>query len=359
MNDSLPSTPPAGPSAGPPTSPPAVSSADGAGGPARHRLYGLRVESSAPLPALPHSADGGEPDVRVLLGGHFATPAPATEAGWRRLHVSPRSNAGDEPTVTAEGSADGAWLRLRYADGTEFTVDAGGTRVGCTWAAPMTLEDTATYLLGPVFGIVLRLRGLSCLHASAVEVGDRALLLCGPAGAGKSTTAAAFAARGHGVMGDDVAALEEGESGTRVRPAYPQLRLWPSAVHALYGAGARLPPLTPNWEKRYLDLSGGGAFQAEPRPLGAVYLLATREEAGAPRLEPLSHGGAVMALVSNTYSGWLPNLGAQARDLALFARLARRVPVVRAVPHEDPARLGELCAIIERHFAAAGKGTDG
>lgn len=338
--------------------PPFHLSADGPDAPAHHRLYGLRVESSAPLPALPRSADGGEPDVRVLLGGHFALPARA--AGWRRLHVSPRSNADDEPTVEVEETADGAWLRLRYADGTEFTVDTGGTRIGCTWRAPMTLEDTATYLLGPVFGIVLRLRGLTCLHASAVEVGGRALLLCGPAGAGKSTTAAAFAARGHGVMGDDVAALEERGGDARVHPAYPQLRLWPGAVRTLYGAGVQLPPLTPNWEKRYLALGGdGAAFQPEPLPVGAVYLLADREEGNAPRLEPLSHGAAVMALVSNTYSGWLPNLGAQVRDLALFAALARRVPVVSTVPHEDPARLGELCATIERHFAAAGEGAGG
>lgn len=337
---------------------PSVDGSDVSDAPARHRLYGLRVESSTALPALPRSMDGGEPDVRVRVGGHFATAGEA--AGWRSLHVSPRSNADDEPTVVVEEMADGAWLRLRYADGTEFTVDAAGTRIGCTWRAPMTLEDTATYLLGPVFGMVLRLRGLTCLHASAVEVGGRALLLCGPAGAGKSTTAAAFAARNHRVMGDDVAALEEGSGGeVQVHPAYPQLRLWPGAVRALYGPGAVLPPLTPSWEKRYLDLSEGGAFQADPLPLGAVYLLADREEAGAPRLEPHSHGSAVMALVSNTYAGWLPNLDAQVRDLALFARLARRVPVVRAVPHEHPARLGELCEMIERHFTAAREGAGG
>lgn len=326
--------------------------------PARYRLYGLRVESSAPLPALPRSGDDGEADVRVLLGGH---PAASEEVeGWRSLHASPRSNADDEPTVTVEGSADGAWLRLRYADGTVFTVDAAGTRVGCTWRAPMTPEDTATYLLGPVFGVVLRLRGLTCLHASAVAVDGRALLLCGPAGAGKSTTAAAFAARGHRVLGDDVAALEDGPGAMRVHPAYPQLRLWPGAVQALYGSDAELPPLTPNWEKRYLDLGDRGVFHPDPLPVGAVYLLADREEGdGAPRLEPLSEGRAVMALVSNTYSGWLPGRDAQVRDLARFVSLARQVPVVRAVPHDHPARLGELCAMIERHFAAVGGGAGG
>ncbi|HEX9937535.1 MAG TPA: hypothetical protein VGB15_10445, partial [Longimicrobium sp.] len=302
-------------------------------GAARHRLYGLLVECSAPLPALPPCTDGGEPDVRVWVGSH-----PPVDAGrWRPVEVTGRVSLDGEPTVTVEASG-GGWLRLRYADGTEFTVDPAGARIGCTWRAPLTLEDTATYLLGPVFGIVLRLRGLTCLHASAVAVDGRAFLLCGPSGAGKSTTAAAFAGRGRAVLADDVAALEW-SGGPRVRPAYPHLRLWPAAVRALYGPGGELPPLTPNWEKRYLDLSTGEAtFHPRPLPLAAVYLLAARAE-DAPRLAPLGHAGAVLALVANTYSAWLPDLGAQARDLALLGRLAREIPVVSAVPHADPARL--------------------
>jgi hypothetical protein len=304
------------------------------------------VECDHPSPALPLSVAADEPDVRVSIGSH---PAPHAD-GWKPVEVIGRVNVDGEPTVTVDASADGAWLRLRYADGTTFTVDAAGTRVGCTWRAPMTLEDTATYLLGPVFGIVLRLRGLTCLHASTVAIGNRAFLLCGPSGSGKSTTAAAFAARGHRVLGDDVAALEWAE-GPRVRPAYPHLRLWPDAVRALYGPDGDLPPLTPNWEKRYLDLAAS-LFHPHPLPLGAVYLLADREEGHAPRLEPVAHGPAVLALVANTYSAWLPDLRAQARDLALLGRVAREVPVISLVPHADPARLGELCAAVERHFAA-------
>lgn len=316
-------------------------------GPARHLLYGLRVACSEPIPALPLSPDRGEPDVRITLGAH-----PSSDGdGWAPVEVAGRVNVDGEPTVTVERSP-GGWLRLRYADGTEFTVDPAGARIGCTWRAPMTLEDTATYLLGPVFGIVLRLRGLTCLHASTVAVDGRAFLLCGPSGSGKSTTAAAFAARGRRVLGDDVAALEWA-GGPRVRPAYPHLRLWPDAVRALYGPDGDLPPLTPNWEKRYLDLSATApVFQPDPLPLGAIYLLADREDERAPRLEPVAHGPAVLSLVANTYSAWLPDLRAQARDLALLGRMAREVPVLSAVPHADPARLGELCEAVERHFAS-------
>jgi hypothetical protein len=249
------------------------------------------------------------------------------------------------------------WLRLRYADATEFTLDAGATRIGVTWRAPLTLEDACTYLFGPVLGLALRLRGAACVHASAVAVEGGALLVCGPTGAGKSTTAAAFASRGRKILSDDVAALDGGGGRVTVRAAYPHLRLWPDSVRALYGGGAELPPLTPNWDKRYLDLAeGDAAFHAGSLPLAAIALLEAREDgAGAPRLEPLRPADAVLALVAHTYLGWLPDLAAQARDLALYARVAREVPVFRAVAHADPARLGGLCDLLE----ARARGTGG
>jgi hypothetical protein len=312
----------------------------------RYQLYGLSAESDRPLPGLRPDASPAAPDLRLWIGGR-APGAPAFDGEpW---YVADRETDAGEPTLAVHRAADGAWWRLRYADGTEFTLDAAGTRIGCTWEPPMTREDMATYLLGPVLGFALRLRGVTCLHASVVAMAGGAVLVCGPAGAGKSTTAAALAARGHPVLADDVAALDPSPDGVTVRPAYPHLRLWPDAVRALYGADADLPPLTPNWEKRYLDLARDATFHAAPLPVRAVVLLAGRETEQAPRVEPVPASEALLSLVANTYLGWLPDPAAQARDLALFGRMMRRVPVVRAVPHADAARLPELCAAIESH----------
>jgi hypothetical protein len=310
----------------------------------RYLLYGLRADADRPLPGLRSGDAAGEPDLRLSIGSHAVDPG-SISTPW---YVADRAAADGEPTLSAFRGPGGA-IRLRYADGTEFTLDAAATHVGCTWRPPLTLEDTATYLLGPVCGLALRLRGITCLHASAVALDGRAFLVCGPAGAGKSTTAAAFAARGRPVLADDVAALDLSGDAVTVRAAYPHLRLWPDAVRHLYGADADLPALTPNWEKRYLDLAAeDDAFHGEPLPVSAVFLLAGREAGDAPRLEALPPSDAVLSLVANTYMGWLPDLTAQGRDLALYGRLAASVPVLRAVPHADPARLPELCAAMAR-----------
>ena len=319
--------------------------------PARHRLYGLAAEVDRPIPGLEPEPAAGPADLRIWMGRvpADAFPPGAAEEPW---YVSPRLTAADEPTVVVHRRADGDF-RLRYADGCEYHVDAAGTRVACAWPAHFTVEDAATYLLGPVLGLVLRLRGIPALHASAVSIGGAALALAGAAGAGKSTTAAALAARGHPVVADDVLALRGTESTVLAQPAYPHLRLWPDVVPALYGAGAELPLLTPNWTKRMLRVDA--AFQRDPLPLGAVYVLAPREEgAAAPRLEPIGGVEAVLALVANAYVGWFPGRAAQARELEMLGRVARTVPLVRAVPHADPARLAELCAMLEDDFRARG-----
>lgn len=324
-------------------------------GPARYRLFGLVAETDRSLPDLPRDAEAGAPDVRIWLG---RVPAeafpPLPEEPWYR---SPRLAADEAPTVRVWRRADGGF-RLRYADGCAYRVDAAGTAVACTWPPHFTVEDAATYLLGPVFGLLLRLRGVPALHAGAVAVGGRALAVCGPPRAGKSTTAAALAARGHALVADDVLALPLRGGRVQAQPAYPHLRLWPDVVAPLFGPGAELPPLTPNWDKRLLRLDA--AFRRDPLPLGAVYLLATREAgADAPRLEPLSGAQAVLALAPNAYVGWFPGREAQARELARMGQVARTVPVVRAVPHADPARLDALCALLEADFRERTEGDDG
>jgi hypothetical protein len=311
-------------------------------------LYGLAVETDRPLPGLAPAEAPGPPDLRMWLGSIPRSEFP--HAAQRPWYASPRVTVGEEPSMLALRDEAGGY-RLRYADGIEFRVDAGGTRIACAWPADLALEDAATYLLGSLFGFVLRLRGVSSLHASAVAIGDRSVSICGPAGSGKSTTAAAFAARGRPVLADDVVPLLERADGVYAHPAYPHLRLWPDVLPALYGS-ADLPPLTPGWDKRWRDLAADGAFHPAPLPLGAVYVLGGREAEDAPRLEPVAPVDAVLTLVSNTYMGWLPDPAARARDLALFGRMARSVPVVLAYPHTDPRRVGDLCEAIEADFAA-------
>ena len=96
------------------------------------------------------------------------------------------------------------------------------------WEEPLTYADAAVYLLGPVLGFVMRLRGIVPLHASAVMIGTGATVFVGDAGAGKSTTAGAFAALGYGVLSDDLLPLMDNRRSYLRAPE-------PSETHDLAG----------------------------------------------------------------------------------------------------------------------------
>lgn len=313
--------------------------------------YGLRIFSSLPIPGLTVVSDVSEADVRVWLQ---STPRLMREAldsasDW---YVSYYRDEKNEPSLKVWRLDDGGWYRLRYCDGTEFFIAGSGSEVWATWPDSLTLEDTATYLLGPVFGFLLRLRGVTCLHASAIAVGDQAIALLGPAGAGKSTTAAAFAKLGYPVLSEDVVALEDRGDRFLTQPGYPVIRLWPESVNALYGAPDALPLMTPNWDKRYLDLTGKGyPFQRKQLPVAAIYILdERRDDPAAPFIEAVVPQDALVVLVANAYTNYLLDHEMRAREFDLLGRLVKNKPVRRVTPHADATKLPQLCQVILDDF---------
>ena len=262
-----------------------------------------------------------------------------------RYRTPPDAFRPDDTLVVFE-CAEG--FLFHYFDETEFMLSRDGREIWATWPESSTLADTATYLLGPVLGFAQRLMGVLCLHASAVMVDDFAVALCGPAEAGKSTTAGAFAAAGHAVLADDLTALGERGAQWCAMPAYDHLRIWEESELALLGTTGTLPRLTPTWDKRALGLrEHGWSFRDTPARLGAIVLLAPRaDDARAPRVEAVAPGEAFVAIAANSYANYLLDEGMRAVEFASIARLLETTTVLRAMPHRDARRIRELVALI-------------
>ena len=314
----------------------------------RCSIYGLGIVTNRIIPGVPASTIASE-DLRISFG---SLPAWFHTAPGEACYVADYKSECGEPALRVFRLLDGKYYRFYYADQTQFVIDRSGSEVWAEWSSPLTLEDTATYLLGPVLGFVMLLRGVVCLHASAVAIGNEAIALVGPAGTGKSTTAAAFAERGYSVLAEDVVTLDDRGDRFLVRPGYPCIRLWPPAVKALYGSETHLPKLTPNWDKCYLDLSE--RFQGEPLPLAAIYQLGERRhDSVAPFVEKLDRTEGLMALVANTYATKLMDKQMRAREFELLTRVVGNVSVRRITPHADPARINQLCDVILNDFSGA------
>jgi hypothetical protein len=314
-----------------------------------YRTYGLNLSSDSHIPGLQEEpSDARRADVCVELCEEPRWVRDARQLPPLILQSIPASPETQDPAVLLTSLGDGRFFELAYSDGTRFVVNGAATRIWGAAGESQTIEDLSTYFLGPVMGFILRRRGVTALHASAFCVDSAAIVLAGPAGAGKSTSAAALALRGVPVLCEDIAALEEKNGSFSVERGYPRVCLWPESVGMLTGNAEGLPRLAANWEKCYLPLDGVRArLEAEKRPLGAVYILAPRELAeDAPRIEDASNREVLLELVQNTYMNWLLDRAQRAAEFEMLAHLVARVPVRRIVPHRDPARIGALCELI-------------
>src|SRR5207249_8692693 len=103
---------------------------------------------------------------------------------------------GESAQVVVRDVAEHAAFHVSYDDGIQFVVDHAGTRIWLRWPQAESLEAASMYLLGPILAFALRLRGTMCLHASVIELEQKAVVLVGGEGAGKSTLAATLARRG-------------------------------------------------------------------------------------------------------------------------------------------------------------------
>jgi len=245
---------------------------------------------------------------------------------------------------------------MDYSDGVRFWFDRQGTKLWCTWPENLTISDAAVYLLGPVLGLLLRLRGVTCLHASAVAFGHQAVAFAGPAGAGKSTTAAALGRRGHAIVSDDIVAIEEREDGFFVFPAHPYLGLWPDSVEMLYGQDKRIPGFASTWDKGRLLLADHELqFQDRALPLAAVFLLEERTTDSAAQFRDAAPSQkSMMELIANSYGTDLLEMDMRVREFELLGRLISRVPLFRVRPNVDRSKLPSLCDSIERSCEGIG-----
>ena len=239
--------------------------------PYSYSAYGLCLSSGIELPIFSPTNEPTAPDIRV-------------EPGAERLDFSEFDHVFDLSYLTApliesvnlepvDVDLQKVAYRITYWGGVEFVVFDSGAQIRMSYPATSNFEDVAAILAGPVLGFAMRLLGVFCIHASVVAIDGHALALVAPSGGGKSTTAAALAARGHSIISDDVLALRIERDGVVVQPGFPWLRLCDDSMEALQEQGGRLET-TAHGDKHIAQLPQPGyRCTLDPLPLVAIYTM--------------------------------------------------------------------------------------
>jgi hypothetical protein len=303
------------------------------------RIHGLAILGDVTLPGIAHT-HASAPDVVVELVD--ALPAPIVS------RIRYRAGEPDDVGARVEVVDDArGYVAFRYGDGTAIDVDhyTRPARIRAAIAPGQTLEDLTAYLYGPVLGYLLRAWTQLALHASCVRIRDGAVLIAGEAGAGKSTTAAALATRGHTVISDDLTALTFDAGAPIAWPAFDHLRLWPTSAPLLLDEASSLERITPTWDKRRFPLEGP-AFADAPCPVRAIVVLRERRDGARAFVRTLAPARAVITLAANSYANYLLDAPMRAHELMQLGALVRTVPVLAVTPPEGRDGLALLCDAI-------------
>lgn len=261
-------------------------------------------------------------------------------------------------------SVAGGSLTLAIAGGdgfsVEFDISSSGRCVEVSWSKPAQLDSNVdALLLGPALRTVLQVRRALCLHAGALSVGERAVAIVGPKGAGKSSTVAALASGGLAVLTDDLLVLDERDDAVWAQPGLPRMCLWPETL-TFFGEDWRaLPRVLVPGEKRRVSLAtrnrpGRWRFDERPRSLAAIYVLGDYvDELEAPIVRRVAQGRGLMAVIPNAQGPVLSSdRSGEAEMFEAVGRLVRRVPVYEVLRPPGLEALPALADAISAHVNA-------
>jgi hypothetical protein len=206
------------------------------------------------------------------------------------------------------------------------------------------------FVSGPVLGVLLSQRGVPVFHASSIAFPEGAAIFLAPKGHGKSTLAAAFHLRGHPLIADDIAALQNQDGSLHVLPGVPQLKLWPESLQALNKIPDRYPKISTHLDKRILMMPED--FVRQPQELIAVYVLDVGQEL---QILPLQPKEALRWVSQHWYGAMfrgelLRPLGLDRAFRECFT-LIQKAPVFLIKRPVSLDRLFETCQAVEWHVS--------
>lgn len=105
-----------------------------------------------------------------------------------------------------------------------------GNRVYVSLNDTYDLRHWESYLLGPILSDVLTQKNIVALHGSAVEKNNKAIVICGESGSGKSTITLELRNLGYHFMSDDIVAVTKEQESYVAHAGYPQQKLCKDTV---------------------------------------------------------------------------------------------------------------------------------
>lgn len=244
---------------------------------------------------------------------------------------------------------DGAFL-LR-AEGDYYFYYQHGEGVTVHRGADADTSEESLWLNGSVYAAIASMNGLLPIHASAVAYNEQVFAFTGPAGAGKSTVAAALGRFGLPMFCDDTLVLDLSDPGQIMcLPGHKRLKLRPDALD-LTGA-AREEKVSRTYDKYYATPAAGTVGTA--LPLAELIFLEQGPDVAITRISGSERFVRMEDDHQTRYLFEAASRFGREEQFAHRARLARQITMMRFERPCDMARFEEGVALAAKHVMTQG-----
>jgi len=290
-------------------------------------VCGWRLQTGLPLPATVPWPDltSGKPDVTFVRG---TAPESLENLVVDHSHLQ---------------IADNGTALVRFLSIGRFLLE--DDQLICDLEVPPDAPELTAVIFGNVLTCICSRLGQLPLHGSAVAIADRAVMLLGRAGTGKSLLAGALLQRGHCALTDEVAATADG----LCFPAGSTLSLADDALKVLGIDPTDLPQYLNFRIPKRLWTSGPSPAPRPYRVAAVVCLSAAEADAPNEPQAPLHGDAAVSAILNHVFRRdmlRIANFETRAKQAA--SALAAAAPVYPFAVARNLDRVEEAAASIER-----------
>jgi hypothetical protein len=285
-------------------------------------MYGIVVAASRQLPATPGH---GEPDL-IIHEHSFRRPSPVP-AG---------------PRGYSYAALPGGDIHVSWSDLFDFVVSGDGSRIDVYAEPQRDAEPLYTYLISQVISVALLQQQIETLHASAVAIGNEAIVLIGDSGYGKSTLTAALLRGGARLITDDLLVLEDCAGSYHALPGAFRIKLEPETARVL-GVDWKGVPMQ-DGSGKLVYLLEPSVCVTESAPVARIVLL--QPMADRAHVEDVSAADATRALLAATFNPLHTDSKRLTRLLQTAHQIARGTRIQRLHVPRDLENISDVVAAI-------------
>lgn len=185
-----------------------------------------------------------------------------------------------------------------------------------------TDSEINLFLLGSAFGAAIYQLKKIPFHGSTVVINDKAIIISGVSGAGKSTTVANLTTKSIPLLSDDVTVLNEKNGKVVASPGFPQVKLWLDSLEKMDISSDKLKRIRPQLEKFKFPIKN---FIDEEKFVDSIFIITQKNTLGV-ELEEIKGSEKFKILTKNTYrKQFVSALKLEQEQFKIVALLASKV----------------------------------